>query len=217
MHGVQMTIISVTVNATLGIVLALWVSQCHVVVSSLANKGNRIVQESMVENEKSSSPQQMERLTRALAGEWIADETYDPSDLLPTGGKGHSVESYRIGPAGLSLIQEYHGDGATGKSWGTGIIWWDSAVPGFHFVWCDTYALDRGCRVSSQIGKWEGDDFVQTDTHEVSGKRVFEKEVWSNFTQNSFVQTLYVGEAPDRLKRFMTVTAKRSSNQQKVK
>ena len=206
-----------TVSASLGIVLALVVSQCHVAVSSAADKGDRIAQASITESEKASPPQQMERLTRALAGEWIAEETYDPSDLLPNGGKGHSVESYRVGPAGLSLIQEYHGEGATGKSWGTGIIWWDSEVAGFRFVWCDTYSLDRGCRVSSQIGKWDGDNYVQTDTHEVSGKKVFEKEVWSSFTQNSFVQTLYVGEAPDKLKRFMTISAKRSLQPAKVK
>jgi hypothetical protein len=43
----------------------------------------------------------------------------------------------------------------------------------------------------------------------VSGKQVVEREVWSSFTPNSFIQTLYVGEAPDKLKRFMTLTAKR--------
>jgi hypothetical protein len=50
---------------------------------------------------------------------------------------------------------------------------------------------------------------VETDEHEVSGKRVFEKEVWSDFTQNSFSQTLYVSEASNKLKRFLTINAKR--------
>jgi hypothetical protein len=175
-------------------------------------KGRKPVMASVTQpaEQSTKSPQPpMERLIRALSGEWSAEETYDPSDLLPTGGKGHSRDSYRVGPARLSLVEEYHDDGVAGKSWGTGIIWWEAEVHGFHFVWCDSYALDRGCRVSSQVGKWDGDDFVQTDVHEVSGKQVFEREVWSSFTPNSFVQALYVGEKPDKLKRFMTITARR--------
>ena len=59
------------------------------------------------------------------------------------------------------------------------------------------------------MGNWDGADYVATDEHEVSGKPVFEKEVWSDFTPNSFTQTLYVGDSPDKLKRFMTIKAKR--------
>ncbi len=152
---------------------------------------------------------QMENLIRVLAGEWSSAVIYDSSDSFPKGGSGHSRDSYRIGPGRLSLIQEYHGDGADEKSWGVGAIWWDAKVPGFRIVWCDSFALDAGCRLLSEPGKWEGDAFVATDVHEVSGRPVFEKEVWSDFTPNSFSQTLYVGDARDTLKRFMTIKAKR--------
>jgi hypothetical protein len=37
--------------------------------------------------------------------------------LMPAGGKAHSHESYRAGPARMSLVQEYHGGGVTGKAW----------------------------------------------------------------------------------------------------
>lgn len=193
------------IQIVLGFVLALFVSQGDVVSSARTN-------DPPDHNVKQSAPQ-MERLNKALAGEWLAEETYDTSELLPAGGKGRSTESYRVGPAGMSLIEEYHGDGPTGKSWGTGIIWWDSETAGFHFVWCDSYTLDRGCRASSQAGRWEGDSYIQTDVHEVSGKKVFEKEIWSGFTQNSYVQTLYVGDAADNLKRFVTIRAERSIHQ----
>jgi ketosteroid isomerase-like protein len=166
------------------------------------------VQES-AKNAVTKSASQMERLIHALAGEWSAKEIYEPGDLVPKGGTGHSRDSYRIGPARLSLIEEYHSEGAGGKSWGVGTIWWDAEAQGFHFVWCDSFALDRGCRISSQLGKWIGDDYVATDEHEVSGKQVFEKEVWSDFTPNSFSQTLYTGAASDKLKRFLTIKAKR--------
>jgi hypothetical protein len=63
--------------------------------------------------------------------------------------------------------------------------------------------------VLSEPGKWDGNAFVITDVHQDSGKPVFEMEVWSNFTPNSFSQTLYVGDSRDKLKRFMTIQAKR--------
>lgn len=167
------------------------------------------IQGAATKNAGSRAAPQMGRLIHALAGEWSTEETYEPSDLLPKGGRGHSRDTYRIGPARMSLIEEYHGDGAAGKSWGIGTIWWESGADGFHVVRCDSYALDRGCRVSSELGKWEGDAYVQADAHEVSGKRVFEKEVWSDFTANSYTQTLYLGDSADRLKRFLTIKAKR--------
>jgi hypothetical protein len=104
------------------------------------------VQES-AKNAMTKSAPQMERLIHALAGEWSTEETYEPSDLVPKGGTGNSRDSYRVGPARLSLIEEYHGEGAGGKSWGIGTIWWDADARGFHFVWCDSFALDSGCRL----------------------------------------------------------------------
>jgi hypothetical protein len=195
------------------LLLGLTVLHCFVSAWCLGSKGDQSTTANVKrpgdQRSKSSQPP-VERLIHALSGEWSAEETYDPSDLLPAGGKAHSHESYRAGPARMSLVQEYHGDGATGKTWGTGIIWWEAQDHGFHFIWCDTYALDRGCYVSSRVGNWDGDDFVLTNVHEVSGKPLVEREVWSSFTPNSFVDTLYVGRAPDKLKRFMTLTARRT-------
>jgi len=200
----------VSQQRSLKVIVILMVGLCF--AASPQAKGRKPVMASVTQpaDQNAKSPQPpMERLIHALSGEWSSEEIYDPSDLLPAGGKGHSQESYRVGPARMSLIQEYHGDGVTGKSWGTGIIWWEAEDHGFRFVWCDSYALDRGCRVSSQVGRWDGDDFVQNDVREVSGKQVVEREVWSGITPNSFVQTLYVGETPDKLKRFMTLNARR--------
>ncbi len=179
------------------LIAGLTVLLCFVSPARVEGKGHR------------STRPPVERLIHALSGEWSAEEIYDRSDLLPAGGKGHSRETYRAGPARMSVVQEYHGDGAAGKSWGTGIIWWEAQDHGFHFVWCDTFALDRGCRVSSQVGNWEGNAFILTNVREVSGKKVIEREVWSSFRPDSFVQTLYVGEAPDKLKRFVTIKAQR--------
>jgi hypothetical protein len=184
-------------------------------VAGKSDQSPRVSVQQPVDQSTKGSQRPVERLINALSGEWSAQETYDPSDLLPTGGKGHSRETYRAGPARMSLLQEYHGDGAAGKSWGTGIIWWEAQNHGFRFVWCDSYTLDRGCRNSSQLGNWEGDDFVLTNVYEVSGKKMIEREVWSSFRPDSFVQTLYVGVAPGKLKRFITIEAQRLTKQAK--
>ena len=85
------------------------------------------VQQLTDQNTKSQTP--IEKLINALSGEWSAEEVYYPSDLLRAGGKGRSRESYRAGPARMSVIQEYHDNGVAGEAWGTGIIWWGSASP----------------------------------------------------------------------------------------
>jgi hypothetical protein len=161
------------------------------------------------DDRRKTSPAPMERLIDALAGEWSTEIIYEPSEQIPQGGSGRSRDSYHVGPARSSLIEEYHAEGAGGKSWGTGVFWWDDRAHGFRFVWCDSFAIDVGCRVSSNLGNWDVDTFVATDSHEVSGKLVFEKEVWSSFTPNSFSQTLYVGDSRDNLKLYMTIKAKR--------
>jgi len=193
--------------------LSAYASLCFVAGISKTRVGNTPTattsQEPTSKNAETKSAPQMEKLVGALSGEWTTEEIYEPSELLPKGGKGVSRDSYRVGPARLSLIEEYHGEGAAGKSWGIGVIWWDAEAGGFRVVWCDSYALDRGCRVSSHRGKWEGSDYVQTDEHEVAGKRVFEREVWTDFAADSYGQTLYVGNAADKLKRIMTIKATR--------
>ena len=68
---------------------------------------------------------------------------------------------------------------------------------------------DRGCRVLSGIGKWEGNDFVQTDVNDASGKRIYGKEVWSDFKRDSFTQTVYQGAAADKLEKILTIRATR--------
>jgi hypothetical protein len=199
---------------TVGLCALLWFAPQFAAAQIDKKPTATTAQDSAAKDAGTKPASQMEQLIHALAGEWSTEELYESSDLVPKGGSGHSSDSYRIGPARLSLIEEYHSQGVAGKSWGIGIIWWDVQADGFHIVWCDSFALDAGCRVSPQPGKWDGNAFVVTDEHKVSGKPVFEKEVWSDFTPNSFRQTLYIGDSSDKLKRFMTIKAKRVTKPQ---
>jgi hypothetical protein len=161
-------------------------------------------------NDKIAYPPEMEKLIAALSGEWVTEDTYEGDAQTPTRRRKSSRESYRAGPARLSLIEEYHGENALGKSWATGIFWWDHEAKGVHVLWCDSEAVDMGCRVLPGIGKWEGDDFVLTDQHANSGKRVFTREVWSDLKRDSFTQTIYQGASADNLEMVLTIKAARS-------
>lgn len=85
---------------------------------------------------------------------------------------------------------------------GHGNFLWDDKAQGVHVLWCDTDAIDTGCRVLSGIGKWEGNDFVQTDVNDSSGKQVFSKEVWSNFKRDSLRRLSIRAPRPTNYKRF---------------
>jgi hypothetical protein len=161
-------------------------------------------------NDKIAYPPEMEKLIAALSGEWATEDTYEGDDQTPTRRRKRSRESYRAGPARLSLIEEYHGENALGKSWATGIFWWDNEAKGVHVLWCDSEAADMGCHVLPGIGKWEGDDFVLIDQRADSGKRVFTREVWSDLKRDSFTQTIYQGGSADNLEKVLTIKATRS-------
>jgi hypothetical protein len=161
-------------------------------------------------NDKIAHPPEMEKLLAALSGEWATVDTYEEDDHTPTGRRKHSRESYRVGPARLSLIEEYHGENTFGKSSATGILWWDHEARGVHVLWCDSEAIGIGCRVLLGTGKWEGDDFVLTDQSGDSGKRVFTREVWSDLKRDSFTQTIYQGVSADKLQKVLTIKAARS-------
>jgi hypothetical protein len=161
-------------------------------------------------NDKIAYPPEMEKLIVALSGEWATEDSYEGDGQTRIGGRKRSRESYRVGPARLSLIEEYHGENTLGKPWATGIFWWDNEAKGVHVLWCDSEAVDTGCRVLSGIGKWEGDDFVLTDEQRDSGKRVFTREVWSGLERDSFTQTIYRGASADNLEKVLTIKAARS-------
>jgi hypothetical protein len=163
--------------------------------------------EAVAQKEENANPPEIERLIAALTGEWTTEDTYEASASGPR--LGHGREDYRAGPARLSLLEDYHGEEGTVKPWSTGIFWWDGKARGVHVLWCDSDGLHRGCRVLSGLGKWEGSDFVQTDVNDASGKRIYGREVWSDFKHDSFTQTVYQGATADKLQKILTIRATR--------
>ncbi len=198
--------------------LLLGAALCLVAVAAQEKTENKTAgkatRKTVAKNDIVKPAPEMEKLIHALAGTWSSIDTYDPSEMMPEGGTAHSRNVFRPGPGRFSLIEEYHGDGSAGKSSGIGIIWWDDKAQGFRVVWCEAgdppvESRYEGCSILSNLGKWEGNQYVHSDEREIQGKRVVLKEVFSDFTPLSFTQTIYIGEPGGELKRFLTVRNKR--------
>jgi hypothetical protein len=59
----------------------------------------------------------------------------------------------------------------------------------------------------SKLAHWEGDQFAIGDEFERDGKKVVYREVFSEVTPDSFIQTISEGESGGELKRTLTIHA----------
>jgi hypothetical protein len=57
----------------------------------------------------------MEKLAKALVGDWNTTETIQRAEFFPNGGSHHSVVHVRPAAGGTTLIYEVHSDGSAGK------------------------------------------------------------------------------------------------------
>ncbi len=48
------------------------------------------------------------RLTTALAGDWWVNVKYAPDDKYPDGQSSSGTESWRLGPGGMPLVEQFH-------------------------------------------------------------------------------------------------------------
>lgn len=149
------------------------------------------------------------KLLQKLAGTWFVTDMYDPSQAMPQGRRGKGTEIWRAGPGERSVIEEYRSEGGQGNQpTGFGLGWWDENSEGFRFDWCSD-GDPNGCTHMSEIARWEAEGFVIRHRTIENGEPSEMKEVFSEFTPNSFTQTIYHG-VPGRLKRFVTIKAVRS-------
>jgi hypothetical protein len=157
-----------------------------------------------------SSHAQMQHFAQSLTGNWSIEFTANPSDTLPKGGVGHGSEEWKPGPGGLSFIEEYHSVGDEGEITGRGVYWWDEHLNRIEVLWCANY-LPSGCEIVSDGGSWDGDRLILKNRWESAGKAHFVKEVFSDFSQTSFTQTIYQGESLEKLSLAYIFHAKKTS------
>ena len=153
---------------------------------------------------------EIERLVKAFSGTWSIAIKIEPNERMPKGGGGQGEETWRPGPGGLSLIEEYHSTGDEGELSGLGVAWWDKDAQKYQVMWCDS-TNRAGCIVMKHGAKWVGNQVVAVDEPENVGKKFTFKEIFSDISENSFTQTVYQGESSSELKRILTILATRKN------
>jgi hypothetical protein len=155
---------------------------------------------------------EIQTLTKALAGRWSTYEKYEANELTPNGGEGHGETTFRPGPGGFTLEEEYRSQTPAGELLGFGVIWWD-ATKGLQHLWCINLN-PTGCEMfpgPPQPGPaWDGKQLVLHVESERDGKRVVFHEMISDITPTSFTQTADIGESGTPLKRWFTIHATRA-------
>jgi hypothetical protein len=113
----------------------------------------------------------------------------EPAPLAPKGATGKGTATFKNGPGGLSLIQDYESSGTMGSFTGHGVMWWDPQAGGFKGIWCASMT-PTGCAVTKGVAKFEGDTLVGSDESDMMGQKVAMKSTWTDIKSNSFTFNL---------------------------
>jgi hypothetical protein len=149
-------------------------------------------------NESPKPAPEMDRLIKMWAGHWTTEELFEPSDEMPKGKQDKGAETMRSGPGGFSLIGDYESHGA---HFGHLVVTWIPAEKVYKSYWTDL--TQPGVSVST--GKWEGEKLVFTSIDESTGKKILNRDTYSDITQTSFTDTLESGPLGGPLKKILTV------------
>lgn len=117
----------------------------------------------------SSPVPEMERLAKALVGDWNTTETMERGEFFPNGGSRHGIVHVSLVAGGTTLIYEVHSNGSAGKLDGMLVIWWDKAASLYRIFVCFNNP-NNPCEMRG-TGRWEGDSFVNDYEETVKGKK----------------------------------------------
>jgi hypothetical protein len=146
---------------------------------------------------------EMQKAIKAMQGTWSTKAVFEKSDFMPNGGTANGTATFKPGPGGLSMQQDYHSTGAMGDFRGLSIVWFDPKDQMFHSLWCDGMT-PSGC-TDSGTGKWDGDKIVINAKSEFAGKSFDMRSTIGPFNGNTFTYAEEMGEN-GQFKPSMTIT-----------
>jgi hypothetical protein len=116
-----------------------------------------------------ASPE-MDRLARALVGDWNTTESMERSEYFPNGGERRGQSHWRLAAGGTVLVREGASDGSAGPPRYLITIWWDPAAKVYSLLTCFKGTTDSSsCRLRG-TAQWIGDTFVNEYEIEENGK-----------------------------------------------
>jgi hypothetical protein len=142
---------------------------------------------------QSSPVSEMERLAKALLGDWNTTETMEPGDVFPNGGSRHGIVHARLAAGGTTLIYEVHSDGFAGKLDGMLVIWWDTDARLYRVFVCFNNP-SHPCEMRG-TAHWERDSFVNDYEESVKGKKTSWRDSFTfTPTSHTLVAAMRVGD-----------------------
>jgi carboxyl-terminal processing protease len=156
----------------------------------------------------SAANPEMDRLAKALAGDWDTVEMMERGSFFPAGGSRTGHVHSGLASGGYTLVYEVHSDGSAGKLDGFLTIWWDKNAQLYSFLACFNNAASA-CRMRG-TGHWEGDAFVNDYDLTVNGKKTPWRDTFT-FTSNSHTLVAAVDAGNGAMKTVITTKATRAS------
>ncbi len=146
------------------------------------------------------------KLIKMFSGSWTTAEKIEPGPRAPKGATGNGRATFKAGPGGNSVIEDYKGN-AMGPFQGMGVIWWDAKAGTYKGTWCDSMAPD--CMVGGM--KAEGNDLVGVPQEmDMGGQKMVMTSKYTNIMPNSFTYTMGMGPTAEQAKTTMTLVYTRS-------
>ena len=150
----------------------------------------------------------MKKLAAAMEGTWKATVHMEASAWSPKAMVSNGSMVAKMGPGGLSLVQDFRSKGEMGPYAGLGVLWYDSQASAYKGLWCDTMSPD-GCG-DGGTGNWDGDKIVVTLDTMQSGKKSHLVTTYS-FGPGTMTEEFQNSEDGGPLKRIMLIEYKRVS------
>jgi hypothetical protein len=155
---------------------------------------------------QSSPVPEMERLAKALVGDWNTTETMEPGEFFPNGGSRHGIVRVRLAAGGTTLIYEVHSDGSAGKLDGMLVIWWDKESSLYRVFVCFNNP-SHPCEMRG-TARWEDDSFVNDYEQTVKGKKTSWRDSFT-FTPTSHTLVAAMRTGDGTMQTLITTKATR--------
>ena len=149
---------------------------------------------------------EMEKLAKALVGDWNTTETMEPGKNFSSGGSRNGIVHVRLAAGGTTLIYEVHSDGTAGKLDGMLVIWWDKDA-GVYRVFVCFNDPSHPCEMRG-TAHWEENSFVNDYEVIVKGSKTSWRDTVT-FTPNSHTLVAAMKTANGAMQTQITTKATR--------
>lgn len=151
---------------------------------------------------------EMDRLAKALAGDWNNTETMERSEFFPQGGERRGVSHCALDTGGATLRCEGESDGSAGKLDHLIVIWWDEHARLYRFFTCFKDDKGAGCEVRG-TAHWSGDVFMNDYIEKVKGLPTKMRDSFTDITENSHTLVEAVEAGNQKMKTLVTTRSTR--------